>query len=87
MKFVAADDDDDAVEIVVDIMIGFGMAICEEFVACKLFMIIAGLTGVLMMIIGLCSGEMSCEDICNRRTVRRSFTTGVGYGVARTFRR
>ena len=90
MKFVtvtATDDDDDIGDVVVDLMIGFGMAICEEFVACKLFMIIAGLAGVLMILIGLCSGEMSCEDICNRRTARRGFTTGIGYGVARTFRR
>jgi uncharacterized membrane protein len=89
MKFVtvtATDDDDDLGEVVVDLMIGFGMAICEEFVACKLFMIIAGLVGVLMMLIGLFSGEISCDEFCNRRTARRGFTTGLGYGLTRSFR-
>ena len=88
MKFVAAADDDDiAGEIATDLIIGVGIAICEKFVACKLFMIIAGLACALMMLIGLCSGEISCEDICNRRTARRSFTSGVGYGITRSFRR
>ena len=90
MKFttvIARDDDDDLGDVVVDLMIGAGMAICEEFVACKLFMIIAGLASVLMILIGLCSGEMSCNELCNRRTARRGFTTGVGYGLTRSFRR
>jgi len=88
MKFVSANDDDDDTggEIFVDLMIGVGMAICEEFVACKLFMILAGLACALIMLIGLCLGEISCEDICNRRNARRSFTSGVGYGVTRSIR-
>ena len=89
-KCVAAtnDDDDNIVgEIVTDLIIGVGMAICEEFVMCKLFMIIMGFICAIMVLIGLCSGEISCEDICNRRTARRSFTSGVGYGVTRSFRR
>ena len=89
MKFVAAADDDDDIagEIATDLIIGVGVAICEKFVACKLFMILAGFACALMMLIGLCSGEIRCEDICNRRTARRSFTSGVGYGVTRSFRR
>jgi hypothetical protein len=89
MKFVTATDDDDDIagEIVTDLIIGVGMAICEEFVMCKLFMIIMGFVCAIMVLIGLCSGEISCEDICNRRTARRSFTSGVGYGVTRSFRR
>ena len=89
MKFVTATDDDDDIagEIATDLIIGVGMAICEEFVACKLFMIIAGLASAIMILIGLCSGEIRCEDICNRRTARRSFTSGVGYGATRSFRR
>jgi hypothetical protein len=89
MKFVIATDDDDNIagEIVTDLIIGVGMAICEEFVMCKLFMIIMGFVCTIMVLIGLCSGEISCEDICNRRTARRSFTSGVGYGVTRSFRR
>ena len=90
MKFVIATDDDDddiAGEIVTDLIIGAGVAICEEFVVCKLVMIIMGFVCAIMVLIGLCSGEIRCEDICNRRTARRSFTSGVGYGVTRSFRR
>ncbi|RZD41537.1 MAG: hypothetical protein CXT73_04815 [Methanobacteriota archaeon] len=87
-KCVATNDDDDTGgEIAVDLMIGVGMAICEEFVMCKLFMIMMGFACAIMVLIGLCSGEISCEDICNRRNARRSFTSGVGYGVTRSFRR
>jgi len=83
----ATDDDDTGGEIVADLMIGVGMAICEEFVMCKLFMMMMCFVCVIMVLIGLCSGEISCEDICNRRNARRSFTSGVGYGVTRSLRR
>ena len=51
MKFVTATDDDDDIagEIATDLIIGVGMAICEEFVACKLFMIIAGLASAIVI--------------------------------------
>ena len=90
MKFttvIAKDDDDGLGDVVFDLMVGAGMAICEEFVACKIFMIMAGFAGVMMILIGLFSGEISCNELCNRRTARRSFTTGLGYGLTRTYRR
>lgn len=88
-KCIAATDDDNTGGggVVVDFMIGVGMAICDEFVMCKLFMMMMGFVCAIMVLIGLCSGEISCEDICNRRNARRSFTSGVGYGVTRSFRR
>ena len=85
MKFVAAEEEDDE-NIITDLMIGVGIAICEEFVMCKLFMVIMGFVGTLIVLIGLCSGEITCEDICNRRNARRGFTSGVGYGVTRSIR-
>jgi len=88
-KCIATNDDDDNIvgEVVVDLMIGVGMAICDEFVMCKLFMMMMGFVCAIMVLIGLCSGEISCEDICNCRNARRGFTSGVGYGVTRSFRR
>ena len=85
---VAADDDDDDIigELVVDLLVGVAMSICESFVMCKIMMMVAGLISLTIVLMGLCSGEIGCEDICNRRTARRSFTTGIGYGIGRSMR-
>ena len=89
MGFAATADNDNSIaaEIASDLIFGAGMAICEEFAMCKLFMVIIGSVSAIIVLIGLCSGEISCKDICNRRTARRSFTSGLGYGVTRSFRR
>jgi len=89
MGFAATADNDNSIaaEIATDLIIGAGMAICEEFAMCKLFMIIIGLVSAIIVLIGLSSGEISCADICNRRTARRSFTSGLGYGITRSYRR
>ena len=85
---IATDDDDNILgEIVVDLMIGAGISICESFVFCRLMMVFVGFVSLIAVLIGLCSGEIRCEDICNRRNARRGFTSGIGYGVARSFRR
>ena len=36
--------------------------------------------GTIMILLALCSGEITCADICNSRNARRGFTTGAGYG-------
>uniref|UniRef100_A0A6C0EPR1 Uncharacterized protein n=1 Tax=viral metagenome TaxID=1070528 RepID=A0A6C0EPR1_9ZZZZ len=86
---IAVDDDDDNIlgEIVVDLLVGAGISICESFVFCKLMMLFVGFISLIAVLIGICSGEIGCEDICNSRNARRSFTSGVGYGVTRSFRR
>jgi hypothetical protein len=86
-KVAAEDDDDAAGEIVADLLIGVGVAICEEFVICKLFMGLIVCIAFMMLLIGLCSGEITCADICNGRNARRGLTTGAGYGFVRSFRR
>ena len=87
-KAVAEEDDDDILgEIVTDLLIGVGIAICEEFVICKFFMVLIGCIAFMMLLIGLCSGEITCADICNGRNARRGLTTGAGYGFVRSFRR
>tara|TARA_X000000368_G_scaffold408728_1_gene389739 strand:- start:399 stop:731 length:333 start_codon:yes stop_codon:yes gene_type:complete len=87
-KAVAEEDDDDILgEIVTDLLIGVGIAICEEFVICKFFMIMVTFICIIILIISLCSGEITCGDICNGRNARRGLTAGAGYSLARSFRR
>ena len=90
-KVAAEDDDDAAGEIATDLLIGAGVAICEEFVICKFFMLLIVGICLIMVLIGLCSGEITCADICadicNSRNARRGLTTGAGYGFVRSFRR
>jgi hypothetical protein len=86
-KVAAEDDDDAAGEIVADLLIGAGIAVCEEFVMCKFFMLLIVGICLIMVLIGLCSGEITCADICNSRNARRGLTTGAGYGFVRSFRR
>ncbi len=80
---VAEDDVDD--EIIVDLIVGVGMAICESFVLCRLMMLVVGVVSFIIILIGLCSGEIGCEEICNRRNARRGFATSLGYGIGRSF--
>lgn len=87
LKVAAEDDDDVAGEIATDLLIGAGIAICEGFVICKLFMTIFVLISLILFLIALCSGEITCADICNSRNARRGLTTGAGYSLARSFRR
>jgi len=88
LKVAADDDEDDTVgEIATDLLIGVGIAICEEFAMCQLFMFVAGVIGLIICLIGLCSGEVTFADICNSQNSRRGLTTGVGYGLVRSFRR
>ena len=85
-KVAAEDDDDAAGEIVADLLIGAGIAVCEEFVICKSIILVAGFIGFIVFIIGVCVGDVNCSDICNGRNARRGFTVGAGYGVGRAFR-
>ena len=87
---IATDDDDDKNilgEIVIDLLIGAGLSICESFVFRKAIMLFVCFIAFITVLIGFCSGEIGCEDICNRRNARRGFTSGIGYGAARSFRR
>jgi hypothetical protein len=84
---VAKDDDDNiAAEIAADLLIGVGIAICEEFVICKSFMLMITFIFVIILLIGLCAGEITCADLCNGRNARRGLTAGTGYGLARSYR-
>ena len=84
----AEDDEEDDIsgEIIADLFIGLGIAICEEFVMCKFFMLLAGLIGFIVFIIGVCVGDVSCLDLFTSRNTRRGLTVGAGYGLTRSFR-
>ncbi len=88
-KVIADEGDEDDIlgEIVADLMIGFALSVCEEFVICRAFMIAVGLTALLATIVCCCLGELSCEDACSRRRARRTFTSGIGYGIGRSLYR
>lgn len=86
-KTVAKDDDDNiAAEIAADLMIGVGIAICEEFVICKSFMLMITFIFVIILLIGLCAGEITCTDLCNGRNARRGITATAGYRLVRVYR-
>jgi hypothetical protein len=84
-KFIRAEDDDDDVlgEIAIDLMIGFGMAVCETSVACSSFMSLVVIITLISLPFCLCADVIDPRDFCNKRQARRGLTTGIGYGLAR----
>jgi len=86
---VKGDDDDDDLlgELATDIIVGVAMSVCEQYATCQAFMFTLGIIFVFVALFGCMLGELSCEDFCTRRNARRSFTTGVGYGVGKSFLR
>ena len=79
-----AEDDDMAAEIAIDLLIGVGIAVCEQFVICNILMVTMAVVALIITIIALCAGEITLGDLCNRRSVRGGFTTAMGYGGARS---
>ena len=78
------DDEDDIIgEIIVDMIVGAGMAVCEQYATCRLMMTIITLASLVFVCVGMCVGFIDKSDVCNKRTVRRGLTTGGGYYAAR----
>ena len=82
-KFIRAEDDIDG-EIIIDLMVGVGMAICETSEACSSFVSIVVIITLICLPFCLCAGVIEPGDICNKTQGRRGLTTGIGYGVARS---
>lgn len=82
------DDDDDNIigEIVIDLMVGVGMSICEQYATCQAFMTIIAIMSLVFLCFACLAGELTAGDICNTRNGRRAATVGVGYGMARRYR-
>ena len=87
-KFIRAEDDDDDIvgEIIMDLSSGVMIAMCETSVACSSFMPIVAIITLISLPFCLCAGIIEPDDLCNKKQARRGLTTGVGYGIARSFR-
>ena len=90
-NYVTASSDDEeenfVVEIIGEIILGAAISICESYATCNYIMTIFVLFTVMIVLIGLCMGDIECADICNRRTARRTLTIGTGYSIGRRLRR
>ena len=79
------DDDDEFTEILGDIIIGVGLALCQESSTCSGIMSIITLLIIVIGLIGwLCSG-CECENPSNKQ-IRRGFRIGGAYGATRLWR-
>lgn len=82
---VKADDDEEC--LLCDAMVGVTVAVCEEFSACRSFMLLTGMIviffSLLMCIFG---GEDTRRDMWDSAPSYRSMgSTAAGYGVTRAF--
>jgi len=82
IRCVSGEDDDDD-SLATDLIMGVGAALCEQFVLCRMMMMLTAMIGTIIIIVGLCSGEITCADLCNRRNARSACASGVGYGAGR----
>ena len=64
-------------------IVGAGMAVCEEFATCRLVMTIITLASLVFICVGMCVGSINKDDVFNKRTMRRGLTTSGGYYAAR----
>ena len=86
-KFAYGIDDEDDDDIIVDIMIGVGLALCQESAACSGIMTIISIiiltTG---LIVWICEGcKCDCERPSNKQ-IRSGFRVGGAYGTTRWLR-
>ena len=82
-KFAYGLDDDDDDDVIIDIMIGVGLALCQESAACSGIMTIISIiiltTG---LIVWICEG---CKCDCEKpscRDIKRGLRIGGAYGAA-----
>jgi len=80
---VMADDDDDNIiaEIVVDLMAGAFIAVCETSATCTGFMNIIAFIGFIILAICACvlGPTVVFEGACSKKNIRRGGTTYIGY--------
>ena len=86
-KFAYGNDDEDDDDIIVDIMIGVGLALCQESAACSGIMTIISIiiltTG---LIVWICEG---CKCDCEKpsgRDIKRGLRISGAYGATRWLR-
>ena len=81
-KFAFAEDEEC---LLCDAAIGVGVAVCEQFVMCKMFMVLIVITSLFIGAIGcICGGPNTRREIWNSvPSTRRSLAAGAGYGIGR----
>lgn len=86
-KFAYGIDDEDDDDIIVDIMIGVGLALCQESAACSGIMtIISIIVLTIGLIVWICEGcKCDCERPSNKQ-IRSGFRIGGAYGATRWLR-
>jgi hypothetical protein len=81
------DDDDDTIgEIVTDLLVGAALEVCSMHATCHFIMMIFGFLAFIIVVIGMCSGKIGCDEIFNYRNARRGATIGAGRGIVRSWR-
>jgi hypothetical protein len=81
------DDDDDAIgEIVTDLLVGAALEVCSMHATCHFIMMIFGFLAFIIVVIGMCSGKISYDEIFNYRNARCGATIGAGRGIVRSWR-
>ena len=87
-KFIRAEDDDDDIlgQIVVDLMVGIAVAVCETNATCSAFMTIVAIAFIIISLICCCINGCRCDDEYrpSGRTFRRAGTGAIGYGIGRS---
>ena len=82
---IQADDDEGDVldDIFVDLVIGFGIAVCDEYETCRDFMIIFGVVSTIFISVGICFGSIRYQDIYNKKNILRGGTVYGGYSLTK----
>jgi len=80
----AEDDDEDDIlgEILVDIMVGAAIAVCQSNAVCNGLLTLVTVIFITISLIGWCLSSCECDcEAPSRRQMRRAGTIGVGYGL------
>ena len=80
----AEDDDEDDIlgEILVDILVGAAIAVCQSNAACNGLLTLVTVIFITISLIGWCLSGCECDcEAPSRRQMRRAGTIGVGYGL------
>ena len=81
------DDDDEIADAIVDLMIGVGLALCQESAACSGIMTIISFIILIIAIIGCICNGCECDfEKPSRRDIKRGLRIGGAFGATRWLR-
>lgn len=84
----AEDDDEDDIlgEIIVDILVGTALAVCQSNAVCNGLLTLLTIIFITFSLIGWCLSGCECDcEAPNRRQMRRTGTIGLGYGLTSAY--